>query len=328
MAENQNISIRADSEPKAMPEATRRVEATREVLDVTEHVIYPKSDSELNAIMDFAKIALAQEDDTAIPAELFIQDGEIRVKEPEFERTVIKQTDELNFENLDATAAGLGAGGENGEGNSFVVLQRIHEDVTPVQYQYGYNPLTPPPIIEGVGVPQNTGTVVKSPDQPTVEKPVDKPPVEPPSDNNGDKTDDKKDESKDDSKEDVNHEEDKPDVPEDKGNNSDDSGDSSDNHDDDKTDPLPSPIDLKEHQDNGWGNGDDEAPGNSGPNNNAENNTSGKEDPTLKLEDLLVDNEHGNSGNSNSGGESETELLASLLSHGNENLLKGNPHVD
>lgn len=36
----------------------------------------------------------------------------------------------------------------------------------------------------------------------------------------------------------------------------------------------------KEHKNNGWGNGDQDAPGKSGPHNNAENNHSGKNDPS------------------------------------------------
>lgn len=107
------ISIQAGIEPKALPEATPRVEATPEmIVEQSENALFPNNQGELNALMELVQ-TIAQ------PLELIV--------EPE-----------IDFENLEAAAAGAVAGG-SGEGNSFVRLQRIEEAVTPLQYEYGFD---------------------------------------------------------------------------------------------------------------------------------------------------------------------------------------------
>lgn len=67
--------------------------------------------------------------------------------------TIVGPNGELiNLDELDATAAGGGAGG-GGEGNSFVMLLRIAESVTPLQYEFGINTFDVPDEIEGVSAP-------------------------------------------------------------------------------------------------------------------------------------------------------------------------------
>lgn len=108
MAEKQVDSINAGIEPEKV---TPRAEATRDA-DISEYAVFPSS--ELNAIMEY----VVQE----IPALPNVLDSGI-----------------LDLENLEATAAGLGAG-SGGDGNSFVRLDRILEPVTPLAYQYNTYP--------------------------------------------------------------------------------------------------------------------------------------------------------------------------------------------
>ena len=158
----------------------------------------------------------------------------------------------------DAAAAGLNAGGQD-DVHSFVRLNRVIEETTPLSYKFLGS-------IPDDLLPFNGAVITVDPIAPVVEPPVvpPEPPVEPPV---------------------VPPE--PPVVPpeppvEPLDDDSDDSDDDSDG------------TENKDHQDNGWGNGDDNPPGNSGDHNNAENNTSGKEDPTQ--------GNNGNDGNSGSNG--------------------------
>ena len=240
---------------------------------------------------------------------------------------------------LDPTAAGLGASGE-GEGSSFVILSRIVELVSPQEYEFGFNPQGVPPVIQGTSayiapVAQDTTPLppILPPEEPEkpvdppvdpnppVDPPIDPPPVDPPVDPE-DPTDPEEPEDPTDPEE--------PEEPE----------------DDEK--------DKKEHQDNGFGNGDDDAPGNSGPNNNAENadnedadpedypgnsNSNGNQDKTddsLDINDVLSDDEDllGNSGNCNSNGHNSNDNsnnspeLEMLLNIPDPIRIHGNPHID
>jgi hypothetical protein len=86
---------------------------------------------------------------------------------------------------LDATAAGVSAGGEE-DGHNFVAVGRILELVSGNQYAYTYDPLGIPPIVEGAGetqeetVAQAETPVERTPFNPQPSTPVIVPPVVPP----------------------------------------------------------------------------------------------------------------------------------------------------
>lgn len=227
---------------------------------------------------------------------------------------------------LDATAAGANAAGENG-GSSFVQLLRIVENVDPLQYAYSFQAKDTSFIEHGaVLVPLAEQTAPVEP--PVVPPAPPVPPVEPP-DTGGDK--DHKDNGGGNGVDPA---------PGGSGNTPGDNADGSNtpgttdtttpgngNHTgntDHTTDPVgphvvtpPNPPEVVDpptedtsHPNNGFGNGDQTAPGNSGPNNNAEN--SAHVDPTPPVADPIppllppeeppVDNTPGNSGQNNGWG--------------------------
>ena len=151
MAEKQVDSITAGIEPKVaiqQPAATPRVEAPRsepEQVTAQDAAIMPETLSELNALMDVIK-------ETQLP--------EILPLEP----IVTANGEEIDFENLDATAAGAGAGG-GGDGSSFVRLLRILESVTPLQYEYSTE-LVNVPDFELAGV--NTLNLIEDEEPPII----------------------------------------------------------------------------------------------------------------------------------------------------------------
>lgn len=158
-------------------------------------------------------------------------------------------TDEIDFDNLEAAAAGASGGG-GGDGSDFVRLARIIEEVGPLSYEYEISEGDIQDEIEGIALSASGDRQ----DNEQQETPQD-PPSDPDEDPRGEDPEVPEDED----------EEDPPSDPE------------------DEDEPDDTPVDWPEIPDkpgnNGWGNGDQDAPGNSGPNNNAENNTSGKEDP-------------------------------------------------
>ena len=83
-------------------------------------------------------------------------------------RTVLDSLEGDLLENLDATAAGLGAGGEGG-GNSFVQLLRVTEQVSPQSFKYSFNGLSAQDLEVG-----SIDTLVDTTTEPPVEPPVDK----------------------------------------------------------------------------------------------------------------------------------------------------------
>jgi hypothetical protein len=196
------------------------------------------------------------------------------VVEPSSIKEVLDRLDRgESLDDIEATAAGLGGGG--GQGNSgFVRLLRIAESVDPVSYSYDTSlqgidpavqqdlipqvldeeplvpdvtepPVTEPPVTEPpVTEPPVTEPPVTEPpvtEPPVTEPPVTEPPVTEPPVTEPPVTEPPVTE---------------PPVTEPP-----------------VTEPpvTEPPVTDKVHQDNGFGNGDDTAPGNSGSNNNAEN---------------------------------------------------------
>ena len=242
----------------AEKQATPQVDATlvlSENYDVTENALFPETPSEQNAVMEAIQFTKSLE-----PLEL-----------------IIKPEQEIDYNALDATAAGAGDGGGGSDGNSFVQLTRIHESVDGNSYSYGFNPLGVGDILEGIG--ENAEQQVVNSTEillpPVVEPP--KPPVEPPKppkdhqDNGGGNGID--------------------DAP---GNSGDTKGDDADGsntpgtkntlNSKDVLDSGHDEIKLPAKGNNGFGNGDQTAPGNSLTHNTAENDISLD---TIKLHKLL-----------------------------------------
>ncbi len=319
-------------------------------------------------------------------------------------------------ETLDATAAGLGGGGEGG-GSSFVVLSRILERVIGNNYGYRFDPLGIPEITEGQGPEQSqtqqttadtqppttgvpdTPTVPDTPNPPSPpEEPEDpedpqdpedpEDPVNPPKDHedngkgngiddapggsgdtkgddaDGSNTDGTKDTSgekpekdKDTTPEEENPKDDEEDQTEEPPTDTPDNGEDSEPDSEEPPDDTPETDDdgqpevvpdEKDHQDNGKGNGVDDAPGNSGDTKGDDadgSNTPGTKD-TLDPRDVLPDeddiplpggknNGFGNGdqsapGNSGSHNGAENDISINLHQPNIEELLKqhGNPHYD
>lgn len=254
-------------------QVTPQVEATRE--DATESVVYPSS--ELNALMEVIKEELDRVD-VALS------------KKPSEPLTPIL-VDELNLDELEATAAGLGAGG-GGDGSTFVRLLRIVEGVDPLSYDYTFERQDVPDVeyygvlnVEEISQGQDSPPDVFVPEEP--KDPNDEDPKDEDEEDDNPPSPDPDDEEEEEDKE----EEDK----------------------EDEDDPV------KDHQDNGWGNGDDDPPGNSGPNNNAEN--SDAENPLTK------DKDNGNGAGNPSDGSSDPDNLPSTngSNPGNDKAVGNSP---
>lgn len=280
-------------------------------------------------------------------------DGAIQLETSDVVVEALNRGDDLST-TLDATAAGLD-GGEGG-GNSFVQLMRIAEDVTGNQYRYGFNSLGLLPITEGNNLEDAKATISDLiPNAP--EEPVDNGNGNNGHGNNTDGQDDNNpgqggggpnDRPKDDVDEDEKipkPDVDEPDTPEEEDSVGDEEEESEDPKSDEDTDEVepetdpevdedggqdpgpsePPEVDEdeddnpKEHQDNGKGNGVDDAPGNSGNTKGDDadgSNTPGTED-SLDPKDLL-DDKKGNNG----WGNGDQDAPGKSLSHNNaENSL-------
>lgn len=229
--------------------------------------------------------------------------------------------DALDRGTLEAPAAGLLAA--EGDGNSFVMLSRILEQVNGNTYEYGFDTVQPETnVATSIYSEQATGEqATETPQQPDAQVPTT--PVEqrdtttpstptvPPTVEDPKLPEDHEDPTQpdeDDGDPQV------PDVPVDPGTGEPDPDEGGEDEDQPVVPdvpptppvepPLPpvTPPDTNpgnSGQNNGWGNGDQTAPGESGPVNNAENNTSGKTNPSnspasgsLNINDLLSDGKH------------------------------------
>lgn len=279
-------SVTADIEPTVLaqqvaPEATSRVEDPQVLVELSESAVFPADTSELNAVMELIEQELSQID----PLEPII-----------------------DFDELEAPAAGVAGGGES-EGGGIIRVDRIVEGVNGNEYTYettaqdiqneflglsvGEQPIedsvvipTAPEVIDNESIESSAPEDEAEDDSEEGEGPIDEqdPPIESP--------------------EEDTPEEPGPTPPEEEeivpGQPEDPIEEDPDGHQpeppvDDRPDVTPP---RGPQGNNGWGNGDQNAPGNSGPNNNAENNTSGKEDPRGGGNGVPS----GNSGNGNASG--------------------------
>jgi hypothetical protein len=273
MAEKAKIDSMKDGiEPKIVKsEVTPRVD-TRDI-DSTENAVFDSS--ELNSLMDSI--------------------------DEKFIRPIL--TEEINFEELEETAAGL-SGGSGGDGSTFVRLLRVVEGVDPLSYNYGFEPNEIPDfVLRGIDDVNEEPEIPPNDDPQDPEQPED--PKDPPEDedDDGPPVD--------------------PEVPDDE--DPDEEDDDPDNpppppDDDEDDDPDVDPPDGDKGKNNGWGNGDQDAPGNSGPNNNAENSDA----------DNPLEKERGNgtsNGNNNGGGNPNSDSDGDVTRNnpGNDRQVGGAP---
>jgi hypothetical protein len=255
-------SVKAGIEPQRV-EATPRDEATLELMvAANENAVFPSNDSELNALMETVQqVIVATTLQRIVPLE-----------------------DTINYDELEATAAGLTAVGTS-DGNSFVRLSRVTENVEPLSYSYAYTlpevdvidetviiqsqelvTETPPDVevIVPVAPPVPDAVLPKvdvvEPTPPTTEPPVPEDPKDTDSDTDGDNPDpedevpvdpDTDDETEDpkDTDPDTDDEDETPVDPEDPETDSDDTSEDSDPKDEDSEDPIEPDPDTEDESD-------------------------------------------------------------------------------
>lgn len=249
--------------------------------------------------------------DTAI----FLNESTIAVSSIDTVIQALERGTDLN-ETLEATAAGIGDGGEGG-GNSFVVLARILESVNNNNYGYDFNPLGRVEVPSGTSLKNDEKISETTPDKEG--EPVGK--EEEPDDDIDPDTEVEPGEVNPKEHQDNGKGNGVDNAP---GNSGNTKGDDADGINTPGTidtgveDVIPMPVD-KPKGNNGWGNGDQDAPGNSLDNNNAENS-----DAPNPLDSRDLFEATGNSGNH---GKSDfAELILGIDVTSLSDLLKSNNH--